>query len=65
MALPRSPEARLFYQAAKQRFEDALFLLAGRRTAAVYLAGYAVECMLKTLILSRAPDKDHDHGHAV
>lgn len=60
MALPRSSEARLFYQAATQRFEDARFLLAGRRTtAAVYLAGYAVECVLKALILSSAPDKDH------
>src|SRR5947209_15101349 len=58
MTLPRAPEARIFYQAAKQRFEDAKFLLEGRRTtAAVYLSGYSVECMLKALILSRVPGK--------
>ncbi len=54
MALPIFAEARPFYQAAMQRVEDARFLLlAGRNTAAVYLAGYAVECMLKALLLSR------------
>lgn len=39
-----------------QRFEDAQFLLiAGQRTtASVYLAGYCVECILKTLILVSA-----------
>jgi len=54
MALPKSRDARLFYQAALQRFEDARFLLemGGRTTAAVYLAGYSVECMMKALILS-------------
>ena len=53
MALPVFAEARLFYQAAKQRFQDSQFLLeAGRNTAAVYLAGYSVECILKALILS-------------
>jgi len=41
---------------AKQRFDDALLLLEmGRTTAAVYLAGYSVECMLKALILSAVP----------
>jgi hypothetical protein len=54
MALPNFSEARTFYQAAFQRFEDAQFLLQeGRTTGAVYLAGYGVECMLKALILSR------------
>jgi hypothetical protein len=54
MALPASTDARRFYQAAKQRFEDGGFLLeAGRTTGAIYLAGYSVECMLKALILSR------------
>ena len=53
MPLPRAPEARPFYQSAKQRFEDAQFLLeAGRTTGAVYLAGYSVECVLKALILA-------------
>lgn len=56
MAMPSSPNARLFYRAAKQRFEDAEFLLdVDRTTAAVYLAGYSVECILKALILSVVP----------
>lgn len=56
MGLPRAPEARPFYQAAYQRFEDARFLLDnGRTTGAVYLAGYSVECILKALILSVTP----------
>ena len=56
MALPHSREAQLFYRTAKQRFEDAQFLLEGdRTTGAVYLAGYGVECMLKALILNMAP----------
>jgi HEPN domain-containing protein len=56
MALPQALEARPFYQSAKQRFEDAQFLLeAERTTGAVYLAGYSVECMLKALILSITP----------
>lgn len=59
MGLPRNLEARLFYGAAWQRYEDADALLAaGRHTGAVYLAGYAVECMFKSLILSRLGAKD-------
>lgn len=56
MAMPPSPNARLFYRAAKQRFEDADFLLdVGRTTAAVYLSGYSVECILKALVLGVVP----------
>lgn len=56
MAMPASPNARLFYRAAKQRFEDAEFLLSiDRTTAAVYLAGYSVECILKALIVATVP----------
>ncbi len=56
MAMPRSTSARRFYRAAKQRFDDALLLLEMERTtAAVYLAGYSVECMLKALILDAVP----------
>ena len=59
MALPRNLDSRLFYGAAWQRYEDADALLAaGRYTGAVYLAGYAVECMFKALILSRLGSKD-------
>jgi hypothetical protein len=38
--MPSSAQARRFYRAAKQRFDDALLLLEMERTtAAVYLAG--------------------------
>jgi hypothetical protein len=53
MALPQPLEARLYYRAGKQRFEDSQFLLQeGRTTGAVYLAGYTVECFLKALVLA-------------
>jgi hypothetical protein len=53
MALPKPSEARLYYRAAKQRYDDAVLLLeAGRTTGAVYLAGYTVECFLKALVLA-------------
>lgn len=53
MALPHAPEARRFYQVARQRYEDAQYLLeAERTTGAIYLAGYGIECMLKALVLS-------------
>jgi hypothetical protein len=56
VAMPSSVQARRFYRAAKQRFDDALLLLEMERTtAAIYLAGYSVECMLKALILSAVP----------
>ena len=52
MALPNAVEARPFYRSAKQRFEDAQFLLeADRTTGAIYLAGYSEECILNALIL--------------
>src|SRR5579859_6130261 len=53
MGLPKPPEARLYYRAAKQRFDDAQWLLEGERTTgAIYLAGYTVECFLKALLLA-------------
>src|SRR5437868_14004687 len=58
MGLPQSREARLYYRAAKQRFDDAeLRLGAGRTTGAIYLAGYTVECMLKALVLASVAPK--------
>jgi HEPN domain-containing protein len=55
MGLPRAAEARPYYRAARQRFDDAQLLLAAQRTTgAVYLAGYTVECFLKALVLSSA-----------
>jgi hypothetical protein len=62
MGLPKTPEAQRFYRVAQQRLLDAEFLFSGgRNTAAVYLAGYAVECILKALLLSRlAPGARRD-----
>lgn len=58
MGLPRARPAQPFYRVAKQRFEDAQFLLdAGRTTGAVYLAGYGVESILKALIIDSTPPK--------
>src|SRR5882724_7636131 len=55
MGLPHSPEARVYYQAATQRYSDAQVLFAAERTTgAVYLAGYTIECMLKALVLAGA-----------
>lgn len=52
--MPASNEARVFYRCALMRCDDAAILLnAGQTTGAVYLAGYAVECTLKALVLSR------------
>ena len=52
-------DAQSFYRVAEQRLDDAEFLLRGlRTTAAVYLAGYAIECALKALILSATARKD-------
>jgi HEPN domain len=58
MGLPKPAEAQRFYRAAQHRLLDAQFLFSGERnTAAVYLAGYAVECMLKALHLSNLAPK--------
>ncbi len=58
MAVPTSKEARLFHRCAYQRLEEAQILLQeGCTTGAVYLAGCAVECILKSLVLSSVPPK--------
>ncbi len=49
----KPPEVNKFLRVAIQRFSDAQTLFrGGRNTAAIYLAGYAVECGLKALLLS-------------
>src|SRR2546427_108452 len=58
---PGRREIRRFQRAADARLGEALFLLANQyTTAAVYLAGYAVECALKALILSSEPASRHE-----
>lgn len=61
MGVPSSPEARRFYRCAIQRYEEARVLRkAELTTGAVYLAGYAIECILKSLILDSAPRSGRD-----
>lgn len=62
MGVPSSSHARLFYRCAFQRFDEAGILRrAEQRTiGCVYLAGYAIECMLKALVLSRLNKKGQD-----
>lgn len=56
MAVPVSPDARLYYRCAFQRYEEAEVLFnAEFTTGAVYLAGYGIECILKALVLMAVP----------
>ncbi len=56
MAIPGSSDARLYYRCAFQRYEEAEVLLkADYATGAVYLAGYGIECILKSLVLMAVP----------
>jgi len=59
---PRSSqEVRLFWRAALARQEEAGFLFENEfYTAAIYLAGYAVECALKALLLCNEPISKHE-----
>ena len=59
MAAPADPTARLFRRAAAARREEAdVLFAAGHGTGAVYLAGYAVECGFKALLISATPRPD-------
>lgn len=61
MAEPTSEIPFQFYRAAFQRIEEAeILFLAGKFHGAVYLAGYTVECMLKTLILIAEEPARHE-----
>jgi HEPN domain-containing protein len=52
---------RDFLRAAKQRLTVAEFLMKHRYTLdSMYLAGYAIECALKALILNKAPVEIRD-----
>lgn len=57
MTLPTGPKpARDYYRVALNRLEDSEVLFEQNyTTAAVYLAGYAIECITKALVLTRAP----------
>lgn len=59
-------DRRRYLEAGRQRLADARVLLgAGRWNGAVYLAGFAVECLLKSLLLARrgARTLDREHWH--
>ena len=59
--------ARVFHDAALQRYDDAVVLLEHNRlTGAYYLAGYGVECILKALVLSEigSPKQRSDVEHS-
>jgi HEPN domain-containing protein len=61
MSSPSLKEARRFYHVAYQRYEDAQILFGnGRYTGAFYLAGYAIECILKALLLQNTPKRDRE-----
>jgi hypothetical protein len=58
MPIPKDANARRFYRVAYQRLEDGQLLMTKdfeRPAAAIYLTGYAVECMLKALLLMATP----------
>src|SRR6202035_6029206 len=57
MAKPKAKESNRFWRVAMQHIGDAhLLLKSGSKTGgASYLAGYAVECGLKALLLANCP----------
>lgn len=57
MGVPQDINARRYYRVAYQRLEDGSLMLdkLERPKGAVYLTGYAVECILKALILEVTP----------
>src|SRR5207248_3240882 len=52
--------ARRYYRVAKQRLDEAKLILEGLKLAAAaeYLAGYAVECILKALLVALVPESE-------
>lgn len=57
MAIPSDIHARRYYRVAFQRLDDGNALLGiSRPRAAIYLTGYAVECILKALLLMVTPE---------
>ncbi len=55
MSLSNNPDARAYYLPARRRLEDAKVLLEHHRhDGAMYLAGFAVECLFKAVILANS-----------
>src|SRR5580704_7321832 len=57
MAKPKAKESQRFWRVAVQHIGDAqmLFRNGSKTGAATYLAGYAIECGLKALLLANCP----------
>jgi hypothetical protein len=56
MPMPLDIDSRRYYRVAYQRLEDGAALLEiSRPRAAIYLTGYAIECILKALLLISTP----------
>jgi len=62
MGMPTDVNARLYYRVAHQRLQDGRLILdrLGRAPAAIYLTGYAVECIAKALLVSITPAKERE-----
>jgi HEPN domain-containing protein len=59
LPLDSNPDARAYYLPAMHRLEDAEVLLKARRVnGSIYLAGFAVECILKAPILANSTPKE-------
>src|SRR5260370_20695018 len=57
----RDEDVRKFRRASEQRLKDADLLFVHEFfLEAIYIAGYAIECSLKELILKRTPRNQHD-----
>jgi len=55
MSLNSNPDSRLYHLLSQHRFEEAVVLFENRKTnGCSYLAGFAVECILKSLILANS-----------
>jgi hypothetical protein len=57
MGMPRDRDARKYYRVALQRIDEAMLIHSrlDLSSAAEYLGGYAVECILKALLISAIP----------
>jgi hypothetical protein len=67
MGMPTDKDARKFARVAKQRLEEARTIHAKVHlsAAAEYLGGYAVECVLKALLLVVTPPQERsDSGES-
>jgi hypothetical protein len=60
MGTPRDLDARKFYRVARQRLEEAKLIAEKLQlwAASEYLAGYAVECALKALVILVTPGNE-------